>query len=51
MRLKRHFGQMDFNSSLNPDFTSDFVHGLAFRTPKFYIVPYDQINHELVNLS
>ena len=26
-------------------------HGLAFETPKFYIAPYDKINHALVNLS
>ena len=36
---------------LRPDFTSKLVHGLAFGTPKFYIAPYDKINHELVNLS
>ena len=33
-----------------PDFTSKLVHGLAFGTPKFYIAPYDKINHELANL-
>ena len=33
------------------DFTSKLEHGLAFGTPKFYIVPYDKINHTLVNLS
>ena len=27
------------------------VHGLAFGIPKFYIAPYDKINHRLVNLS
>ena len=36
---------------LRPDFTSKLVHVLAFGTPKFYIVPYDKIKHELVNLS
>ena len=30
---------------------SRLVHGLAFGTPKFYIVPYSKINHGLVNLS
>ena len=30
---------------------SNLVHGLAFGTPKFYIAPYDKINHGLVNLS
>ena len=34
-----------------PDFTSKSVHELAFGTPKFYIAPYDKINHGLVNLS
>ena len=37
--------------SLRPDFTPKLVRGLAFGTPKFYIAPYDKINHELVNLS
>ena len=37
--------------SFRPDFTSNFRHGLAFGTPKFYIVPNGKINHELVNLS
>ena len=32
---------------LRPDFTSNLVHGLAFRTPKFYIAPYGKINHGL----
>ena len=40
-----HFGV------LRSDFTSKLEHGLAFGTPKFYIVPYDKINHALVNLS
>ena len=39
------------NASLRPDFTSKLVHRLAFGTPKFYIAPYDKINHRLVNLS
>ena len=34
-----------------PDFTSQLEHGLAFGIPKFYIAPYDKINHGLVNLS
>ena len=34
-----------------PDFTSQLVHRLAFGIPKFYIAPYDKINHRLVNLS
>ena len=40
-----------------PYFSIDFetnelqVHGLAFGTPKFYIVPYDKIDRGLVNLS
>ena len=37
--------------SLRPDFTSKLVHVLAFGTPKFYIAPYDNIKHKLVNLS
>ena len=36
---------------LRPNFTSLLVHGLAFGKPKFYIAPYDKINHRLVNLS
>ena len=36
---------------LRSDFTSKLEHGLAFGTPKFYIVPYDKINRALVNLS
>ena len=36
---------------LRPEFASKLVHGLAFGTPKFYIAPYDIINHWLVNLS
>ena len=28
-----------------PDFTSKFVHRLAFGTPGFYGAPYDKINH------
>ena len=38
-------------SGLWSDFASKLEHGLAFGTPKFYIVPYDKINHALVNLS
>ena len=34
-----------------PDFTSKLVRELAFGTPKFYIAPYDKINHGLVNMS
>ena len=30
---------------------SKLVHELAFGTPKFYIAPYDKINHGLVNVS
>ena len=30
---------------------SKVEHGLAFGIPKFYIDPYDKINHILVNLS
>ena len=30
---------------------SKLVHGLAFGTPKFYIAPYDKINHGLIYLS
>ena len=36
---------------LRADFTSKLVHGLAFGPPKFYIAPYDKINHGLVNLT
>ena len=38
-------------SALRPDFTSNLVRELAFGTPKFYIAPYDKINHGLVNMS
>ena len=31
-----------------PDFKSKLVHGLAFGTAKFYIAPYDKINHRLL---
>ena len=37
--------------ALRPDFTSNLVRVLAFGTPKFYIAPYDKINHGLVNVS
>ena len=37
--------------ALRPDFTSKLVRELAFGTPKFYIAPYDKINHGLVNIS
>ena len=40
-----------FFSPLRPDFTSKLVRELAFGTPKFYIAPYDKINHRLVNTS
>ena len=30
---------------------SKLVRELAFGTPKFYIAPYDKINHGLVNMS
>ena len=30
---------------------SNFVNGLAFRTPKFCIPSYGKINHRLLNLS
>ena len=33
------------------DFTSKLVRELAFGTSKFYIAPYDKINHGLVNMS
>ena len=39
------------SGALRPDFTSNLVHGLAFRTPKFYIVPYSKIKQEFINLS
>ena len=38
-------------TTLRPDFTSKLVPELAFGTPKFYIAPYDEIEHELVKLS
>ena len=34
-----------------PNFMSKLEHGLAFGKPTFYIVPYDKINHAVVNLS
>ena len=37
--------------TLRPDFTSNLVRALAFGAPKFYIAPYDKINHGLVNVS
>ena len=37
--------------SLRPDFTSKLEHGFAFGIPKFYIGPYNKINHGLVKLS
>ena len=54
--LRREIGpRPDFTSKivhvLGPDFTSKIVHVLAFGIPKFYIAPYDKINHGLVNLS
>ena len=36
---------------LRADFTSKLIRELAFGTPKFYIAPYDKINHGLVNMS
>ena len=33
------------------DFTSSLVHGLAFAKPKISIVPYDKINHGIVNMG
>ena len=36
---------------LRHNFTLKLVFVLAFGTPKFYIAPYDKINHGLVNLS
>ena len=36
---------------LSPNFMSKLVHRLAFGTPKFYIAPYDQLNHGLANLN
>ena len=38
-------------ADLRPDFTSNFVHGLAFGTPKFYIASYGKIKHGLVNFE
>ena len=37
--------------SFKPDFTSKLVHWIAVGTPKFYVAPYDKINHGLVKLS
>ena len=37
--------------TLRPDFTSKLIRELAFGTPKFYIAPYDKMNHGLVNMS
>ena len=37
------------SETLRPDSTSKLVRELAFRTPQFYIAPYDKIKHELVN--
>ena len=31
--------------ALRFDYMSKLVHRSAFRTPKFYIAPYDKINH------
>ena len=45
------YTQQAHKAELRPDFTSKLVHVLAFGTPKFYIVPYDKIKHELVKLS
>ena len=49
------FSPVRFHNTTNPtlrsDFTSKFVHGLAFGTPKFYIEPYGEINQGLDNLS
>ena len=36
--------------TLRPDFMLKLVHGLAFGTHKFYIAPYGNINHRLINL-
>ena len=44
-------GRLLVNFCLRPDFTSKLVRELAFGTPKFYIAPYDKINHGLVNMS
>ena len=41
----------DVKLGLRSDFTSKVEHGLTFGTPKFAIVPYDKINHTIVNLS
>ena len=53
LRMSNVFSALNQNYSigLRPDFTSKLVHVLAFGTPKFYIGPYDNIKHELVNLS
>ena len=51
MNMKAHYDNskvnisQTFNLTLRPDFTSKLVHILAFGTPKFYIAPYDKINH------
>ena len=37
--------------SFRPNFMSNLVHRLPFRTSKSYIVPYGKINHRLFNLS
>ena len=45
------YGRTAVHLNFRPDFTSNLAHGLAFRTPIFYIAPYSKINHRLVNLS
>ena len=41
----------NWGSTVRPDFTLNLVPGLAFGTPKFYIVLYDKIKHQLINLT
>ena len=43
--------KLDVKSGLRLDFTSNYVHGLAFGTPKIYIAPYGKVNHRLANVS
>ena len=45
------FGFIPTTTCFRPDFTSKLVRELTSGTPKFYIAPYDKINHGLVNMS
>ena len=51
MHVLKKSGEREDNETVRLDFTSNFVHGLAFGTPTFYIVPYGIIYHALVNLG